>query len=260
MSALLWTGCWGSSPVPRTTTSADDLPSDITQLMAVAEQRLSAASSAGDFERAAAALDKARELLGETISDVDLMEVHWKLAYACFMVSELHRDASAQRAWLNEGRDAAVAAVRERPDRVEGYYYLAVIDGRRAESAGLTGLGMVKEVQANGLKAAELAPGFLDGGPLRLLAMLHAKTPPWPTSIGDIDLALEYAQQALQIADTPMNNLVYAEVLIEAEEYSKAKKRLRRVLSAPKIGTWAQEGERWRPHARQLLKRIESHR
>jgi tetratricopeptide (TPR) repeat protein len=149
-----------------------------------------------------------------------------------------------------------MAAMREKPDRVEGYYYLAVIKGRRIELAGLTGIGQIKDVESYGLKAAEIDPRFEDGGPFRLLAMLYAKAPPWPTSIGDMDLALEYAKKANAISPYPMNNLIMAEVLIEAGDYEQARKLLNKVLAAPKSGRWAREGERWRPYVRKLLKSI----
>jgi hypothetical protein len=53
-----------------------------------------------------------------------------------------------------------------------------------------------------------------------------------------------------------MNHLIRAEVLIEDDELVEARAELRGVLAAPKVGRWAQEGERWRRHARQLLKQI----
>ena len=113
------------------------------------------------------------------------------------------------------------------------------------------------KVEELGLKAVEIDETFMDYGPLRLLAMLYAKAPPWPTSIGDMDEALDYAERAVTASDYPMNHLIMAEVLIEDDELDKARGELEKVLAAPKVGRWAYEGEQWRPHAMKLLKRIQ---
>jgi hypothetical protein len=119
-------------------------------------------------------------------------------------------------------------------------------------------MALAKDVEELGLKAASLDPGFENGGPYRLLAMLYVHAPPWPTSIGDIDKALEYAEKAVGVSEYPMNHLVRGEVLIEAGEVVEARNELKLVLTAPKVGRWAHEGEIWRPYARQLLDRIDS--
>jgi hypothetical protein len=117
---------------------------------------------------------------------------------------------------------------------------------------------LARNVEDLGIKAAELDARFEDGAPYRLLAMLYAKAPPWPTSIGDIDKAIEFADKAVAVSDYPMNHLVRGEVLIEANEDVEARKELKLVLTAPKSGRWAHEGEIWRPYALQLLDRIDS--
>ena len=187
------------------------------------------------------------------------MDVQWRLARACFFASELEKEAAIRLNWIAKGEDAGQTAVRERPDRVEGYYYLAVLKGRRAEISGLGFSAMIlaRKVEHLGEKAVDIDPNFEDGAPYRLLAMLYANAPPWPTSIGDMDKAIEFAQKAIDLSDYPMNHLIMAEVLIEADEIEDARDELKKVLAAPKVGRWANDGERWRPHARRLLSKIQ---
>jgi tetratricopeptide (TPR) repeat protein len=216
-------------------------------------------SSLGDLREAIAALEKAARLLAGRPSKTQTMDVQWRLARACFYASELEKEAAIRLNWIAKGEDAGQTAVRERPDRVEGYYYLAVLKGRRAEISGLGFSAMIlaRKVEHLGEKAVDIDPNFEDGAPYRLLAMLYANAPPWPTSIGDMDKAIEFAQKAIDLSDYPMNHLIMAEVLIEDDEIQDARDELKKVLEAPKVGRWANAGERWRPHARRLLSKIQ---
>ncbi|MFO8073876.1 MAG: hypothetical protein R6V85_18595 [Polyangia bacterium] len=236
------------------------MPDDIDSLLSLADREARANSSIEDLTVAVSALEKAADQVAESRSSVPLWEIHWRLGRACFLASERSEERSDKLLWIQRGEDAARAAMRERLDRVEGYYFSAALLGRRAELSGLgfSAIKLAKEVEDLGKKAVEIDPSFEDGAPYRLLAMLYAKAPPWPTSIGDIDLALEYADRALQLSNYPMNHMVRAEVLIEAGDFGEARAELRNVLSAPKVGRWAREGEHWRPRARRLLSKLDN--
>ncbi|MDD5307303.1 MAG: hypothetical protein PHU25_08275 [Deltaproteobacteria bacterium] len=210
-----------------------------------------------DLTTAVEALEKAAKLLGREPSSVSPYEVHWRLGRACLFASEIENASAEKTAWLLRGEDAAEAATRENPNGTEGYYYLAALRGRRAQQGGLGGITLVRSVEKLGLKAAALDPKFEDAGAYRLLGMLYSQAPPWPTSVGDMDLAVEYAQKAVDTSDYPLNKLFLAQVLIEAGNPHEARTALRDVLAAPKVGRWARVGERWRPYARQLQNRLE---
>ncbi len=232
------------------------LPDDIPSLIELADEQIEEVTSKGDLIFAISALEKTKELLGQQPATIEMTDIDIRLAVTCFLISEREDDSTQKLAWITKGEEAAEAVVQARPGRVEGHYYMAVLIGRRIEQGGLSGFIEVRTVRDLGLKAAELEPGFEKGAPYRLLAMLYAKAPSWPTSIGDIDLALEYAEKALGVSRYALNHLIMAEVLIEDGEYVKARRALRKVLAAPKVGRWAKEGEQWRPYARQLLEKI----
>ena len=265
LCALSTTGCWLFSETvapPPVVTPNEELPESSAELMELAEAKSVEDAHIDDLDTAIAALEKLLGKLGTETTGIQIFDVRWRLARACFMASELEKDSPVRLAWIAKGEDSAEAAVRERPERVEGYYYLAVLKGRRAELSGIgfSAIALAKKVEELGKKAVELDPSFEDGAPYRLLAMLYANAPPWPTSIGDMDLALELAEKAVELSDYPMNHLIMAEVLIEDEDYGEARAELKKVLSAPKVGRWAREGERWRPRAMQLMKKLEGER
>ena len=199
---------------------------------------------------------EARVLEGK--SPLSACQIRWRLARTMFLASEKVATVEEKKAWIQSGETDAQKVLENCKESVEGLYYAAVLKGRRAELSGngFKALRLVREVLALGKKAAALDPAYDHAAPLRLLAMLYAKAPPWPASIGDIDLALETAERALEISDYPMNHLILAEVLIEDDDYSRARNELNAVLSAPVTGDWAKEGIQWRPYAEKLFQAI----
>lgn len=254
-------GCWiNRPPEAPPVEEKDGLPDDVQALLDIAEELVLDDAPVSDLETAASALEKAIDLTEEKPGIVKLYELQWRLARACFLASEAIQEPKEKLVWIARGEGVADAASRERSDRVEGYYYLAVLKGRRAEASGLGFSAMVlaRRIEKLGLKAVEIDPTFDNASPYRVLAMLYASAPPWPTSIGDIDDALEYAQRAVETSDYPMNHLILAEVLIEADDFTEARIELKKVLAAPMVGKWAHESERWQPHAQKLLDKIET--
>jgi tetratricopeptide (TPR) repeat protein len=254
---LLIGGCGWFSPGPRhpaiTVAPPEGLPEDPAQLLALADDVLETGASIDALVEAVAALEEISSGRAKGVNTPAPFEVEARMARACYLIAEFEPNLSRRTPWLRKGQLAAEQAMRARPDRVEGTYFLAVILGRLAEEMGMSALAMVHRVEELGNKAMELDPTFDNAGPYRLLAMLYAKAPAWPVSIGDIDRALELAQEGVEVLDYPLNRYVLAEVLIEAGEKAQARQELRRVLAAPKAGKWAQEGETWRPRARRLL-------
>jgi len=258
---LLLPGCWNHSPRRLPQISAqNDLSDDFDELVRFADAEAQEDASIDKLTVAVAAYEKAIVILSSTPESLTLGDLQWHLARACFLASEVAKESSEKMIWIVKGEDAAEIAMREHPNKVEGVYYMALLKGRRAQYSGVGFSAMILagKVEKLGKRAQELDEKFEEGGPLRLLAMLYANAPPWPTSIGDIDLAIEYADRAVKVSNYPMNYLIRAEVLIEDGELSDAKKELKRVLAAPKTGKWAREGERWRPYAEKLLRKINS--
>jgi hypothetical protein len=245
---------------PPASKKNDTLPGDIDVLLAFAESKAVEDARLSDLSDAADAYDKAISLSQSHPSSMPRAEMNWRLSRVCFYAAELEKGSADKLIWIARGELAATASVDEAPGRVEGYYYLAVLKGRRAQHSGIgfSAMMLAKNVEELGLKSVEIDPTFESGGPYRLLAMLYAHAPPWPTSIGDIDKAIEFADKAVGVSDYPMNHLVRGEVLVEADENDAARGELETVLAAPKSGRWAHEGESWRTYARQLLTKIES--
>ena len=226
--------------------------------MALADEKIHVSSTVRDLAIATQALEKAEQLMAEQESAIQLVDVRIRYIKACVLITENEPDPAQRMAWIRRGIDVGASIQKESPRRVEGYYYQAALKGRHAEmEGGVRGFLEVGEVEELGLKAEKLDASYDDGAPLRLLALLYAKAPSWPKSVGDVDLALEYAEQAVALSDYPLNHYTMAEVLIQAEEFDEARQALQKVLSAPEEGKWARESAHWRAHAETMLTQLQ---
>jgi tetratricopeptide (TPR) repeat protein len=252
---------WSSetTPPPRQVI-VTDLPDDVPELIALSDAKIQASASVQELAVAVQALEKAEQLMAERETEVLPVDVHIRMIKACFLITEQEQDTDQRMAWIKHGIEVGELIKKESPKRVEGYYYQAVLKGRHAEQGGLSAFVETREVEELGQKAVKIDPAYEYGAPLRLMAMLYAKAPPWPTSVGDVDLSLEYAERALVVSDYPLNHLIMAEVLIAAEEFDDAREELKKVLSAPNEGKWAKESGQWQPRAQRLLKQLDNNK
>jgi tetratricopeptide (TPR) repeat protein len=257
-------GCWlFSSSVPDIEpieiASQNGLSDDDVKLFEYANKRNRADGSVKELSEAVAAYEKLQDLIRGNQSDMSEADVVWRMAQAVFYASEQTDDLTEKLKWIVKGEEIADTLRAKWPARVEGYYFGALFKGRRAQNSGMGfgALKLAKEVRNLGEQAAQIDPSVDLGGPYRLLAMLFANAPPWPTSFGNVDKAIDYAEKAVDLfSDYPLNHLVMAEVLIEDDEIEEAKEELKKVISAPKTGKWAMTGELWRPYAIKLLEKL----
>lgn len=122
------------------------------------------------------------------------------------------RDDWAERALAHADRASALD-----PERVEGHYYRAVALGWVLDLTLLKPVSRIPELESAGLRARELDPAFQCAGPLRFLALLYQKAPPWPLGPelqGEEDEIERLFREALRLAPTcPENLLFFAEFL-----------------------------------------------
>lgn len=116
-------------------------------------------------------------------------------------------------------------------------YALAVALGYYVREEQSRALAMIPEMEAAALAAARSDERHDEAGPHRYLALLYAQAPGFPTSVGDVDLAMEHAEKAVSLfPDSAENHVTLAEVLLEdgsdeeaAAELEKAQELLPKV-------------------------------
>lgn len=175
------------------------------------------------------------------------------LAKSALLLASLLPDENDVAAVARVGLAAARRAGADDADPAASYYAGALL-GLIMRGQGLRAIGRLPEL-AKMLKTAAHEPGTDSGGPLRVLGMLYLRAPPWPTGIGDLDLALEYlARAASDFPGHPANHLYYAYALREDGAMAEARKSLDAAVSLIVAGDWGDFGLLWQKEAAELRK------
>lgn len=198
-------------------------------------------------DRALAALEKALKQAQPT----GRFEVYWKLARACFLLTEILPTKQQRLIYARQGRDYAGWATTLEPKRAEGHYYRALNIAKVAEAT--SDRKKIKAMAAEAEIAARLNPRLDEAGPLRFLGKVYITAPAWPVSIGSSEKAVEYLERAVSLAPTPLNRLFLGEAYYHEEEYDRARKFIQQALRDGKSGAL---DSRWMGEGQEYLERI----
>lgn len=143
---------------------------------------------------------------------------------------------------------------RRAPEKPECDYWLAIALGQQARERHATGYDGLRKMVDALRRAAERAPEIDEGGPYRVLALVHLRAPGWPAGPGDPESGLEEAQHAASLfPEHPANQLALAEALRKNGRPDEARAvygralELARVQAAsghPDASEWQDEAQR----------------
>ena len=244
------------------------------EALAAGDRAWAARAATLDGERAdAEPVREAIRLYREAMdADPGSLAARWRLLRALHYASEFTSlPEEAQDAYVTEAidlaRDSATrieAGEGSAGDRAGLLFWSAIAWGARAQRVGL--LTLVREGAANRMRelaeqSLELDPGVDRGGPLRLLARLHASLPrvPFVTGWVDRDRALPYAERGYALdASHPGNRMVLALTLLDCapgrEEDARA--LLQSVVDAELRAAFLAEDLRIRREAAERLEEL----
>lgn len=184
----------------------------------------------------------------------------WRAARACYWLAEqagTAKDVRKQFSLAETGASYAKHAIIVDTESAEGNYFLALNFAMQADAAKSKGLAMIKPMLDALKRANELDEQLDYGGPRRVMAQIYLEAPPWPTSVGDPEQALDLLEDVIEdFPDYAENHLVLAEVAIKLRQYGRARKQLDRVLAAKAESDWAAELPQWQDKARELKKKL----
>jgi tetratricopeptide (TPR) repeat protein len=153
----------------------------------------------------------------------------------CFLVGDLCSKDKKEH-YFNKGRTYAEMLVAERPDWVDGHYWLALnLCGLAEIGPARRGLGLLPQIAQLLEKALAVDPTYDQGGPHRVLGRIYYEAPAWPMSVGDPNKARQHLEAAVRIApDNSTNHLYLAEALERQGKKAEARRELETVLRSPR--------------------------
>jgi hypothetical protein len=207
--------------------------------------------------RESARVTRAAELLAQAARALpDLYLAQVQAAQALSYVADSATQTAQKIDAAKQGIVLARHARELRPADVAGHYWYAINVGLLADADRSYGLNAVAEMQAALQRAGELDERYDYAGPLRILGILHLRTPPPPVSIGSNRKALRLLQHAVELfPEYPENYLYLAEAQHAVGTLDEAGASLHKVLSAPPPTDRLAESQQWQAAARELQSR-----
>ena len=197
--------------------------------------------------------ESARQLEQAAHTLRDDYDAQWQAAQALAFLAENEAGPESRRESARRGIIFARRARELKPDGVEGHYWYALSVGFLADVDRSYGLDAVGEMEAALKRAIELDERYDLGGPLRVMGILHLRTPLPPASIGSPRKGLKLLQRAVELfPDYPENYLYLAEALRDSGRADEAKTALRKVLEAEPWADQQFESGQWKAQALKL--------
>lgn len=176
----------------------------------------------------------------------DNYEAQWSAAKSLAEIAESATKPEKRKAAAKDGIVYARRACDLKTEGVEGHYYYALNVGWLADADRSYGLDAVGEMEKALKRAIELDEKFDHAGPLRMLGILHLRTPGPPVSIGSPRKGLRFLQRAVEAFPEYAENYLYlAEALRDTGKTEEARAALEKVMKS--------ENAEWKAAGQKLL-------
>jgi tetratricopeptide (TPR) repeat protein len=206
-------------------------------------------------ERAARAYSEAKS---ELAKQPESPEAILNFGRTAFDHGEFARNDRERESIATEAVSTLEHFLESHADSAPGHYYLGMNLGQVARTKSVGALRIVKRMEREFSRAAELDQNLDHAGPDRNLGLLYLEAPGWPTSIGNRSKAVDHLAKALKIAPRyPENHLNRVEAFLKWRDYSRAKEALeecQKILSEAKKEL---SGEAWEPSWYDWNRRLE---
>jgi tetratricopeptide (TPR) repeat protein len=161
-----------------------------------------------------------------------------QLARGAFDAAEFTRSDDQREAFAMRGIEAARSALERESTNAAAHYWLGMDLGQLARTKTLGALKLVREMEREFQRAAELDADYDYAGADRSLAYLYRDAPGWPTSIGNKKKALEHFDRAVKLhPEFPDNQLGLVEAFekwADRQSFEKQLKVAERVMAEAK--------------------------
>ena len=194
-------------------------------------------------------------LRGEWFYTVKHARIACKVA---FLLADCEQDRERQKALASEGvKWGELGFSLGGAKDAELAYYYAMNLGLAVQDNPVLALKNIGRIEEKLLDAVKMDPAVDMGGPVRVLAMLYLKAPPWPQGPGDPDKALMLLRWvAHHFGEHPLNHIFLARAYLEVigeDANDKVRQEIERALAlmARRHYGCAQDG--WRKMAMEVV-------
>jgi hypothetical protein len=184
-------------------------------------------------------------------------EAAWKLSRVSYWIGT-HAPEAERRAALERGVSAGESAVRLRPDRPEGHFWLAADMGALAESFGIVlGLKYRSRIREELERVKAIDPSWQEDSADSALGQWYFEVP--RLLGGSRGKAEDHLRRVLERFPQSMTALSFlADVLAAEGRTREARTLLERVIAIPLDPDWGPEGRDFQRKAAGRLKTLET--
>ena len=198
------------------------------------------------------ALNIYQELLPQTGSGRFPLLV--RMARGAYIMGELAEEAN-RHFFYEKGKIYAEQLIQERPERVEGHYWLALNLAGLAEVNWSKGLVVLPQIIKELERCLALDSTYDQAGPHRVLGRIYFEAPSWPLSVGDLYKSFHHLRAATELVpENTTNHLFLAETLFRLKLPAQAKVELEKVFNSDKHAICQKMVEEDRRQAQLILK------
>jgi len=174
-------------------------------------------------------------------ADPKAYDAAWHLAHAHYFEGGHEAERGKRMELYLQGVRFAERAAALRPDRPEGHFWLAVLNGVYARDKGVfKSLTMIRPIRQGFERAFKIDPSYERGGPDRALGRFYFELP--GILGGSKQTSLDHLQASLKYAPQNTLTLLYlGETLAGMGRKDEARKAYQSVLDAPVDPLWATE-------------------
>jgi len=160
------------------------------------------------------------------------------------------------------GRNYARLLIKEQPQRVEGYYWLALnLCGLASVSGAKDALNLLPRIIDLLETSLGLDEAYDQAGAHRVLGRIYYQAPAWPLSVGDQGKSLLHLSSAVKLApQNSTNQLFLAEVLYSTGKAKEANRALEKVLNGTRHALWPKGLAEDQQKAQQLIRELNARR
>jgi tetratricopeptide (TPR) repeat protein len=204
-----------------------------------------------DMATAQEALEYYRKAMG--IAE-NRYEALWKISRQLYFIGVHNEKKKEKKTIFSQGVYNAERAIELEPEKVDGYYWRGVNNGKFGEAKGiLKSLALVKPIKRDMNKVLELDENYKDGGADRVLGRVYFKLP--GMAGGSKKKSLEHLERSKELGPEDALTRVYlGETLLAMKEIEKSKEELEYVLNIEDDDRWITDIKESKKTARELLK------